>query len=749
MKSSAPTRTRAAVAARPSPGPHAISNVPLNLIALTGAMVLAVVFFSHRAADPGRLPVLIQSFTADLLHEKVFRFAGLARSLIAALIALLVVVSWYGAGELIVTQMRRALTANPADQAARSFSPALEIARKCAFGAGFWSLLWFGLGLCGLYRKPVAIAALMVGLLLFAWSVVCALKSWRSLQTDIVEQQSQSNWFERAALYSIALPVLLALISALAPPTGKDALIYHLALPKTFLLVGGLTEVPHNIANYYSLGVEMNGVWVLLLGGLFNQEIAEAAFGAVTFAFFPLLLLAVYGWAREFQMNRGTALIAVALFAAIPTVWWSASSGYTDLALAFYMALTIQAAAKWWCTLNPLDLAFLACALGCALTVKLIAFFAVFPLLLIFLFKARQLQETHESASSSPPTSRILWQGMLALVLAGLLGCPWYVRNWVRSGSPVFPFYVSLWKGSAPGWDAERSEMLSVFVNSYGGLHKGILDYVATPFYLSLTAQPEESANYDGVLGISFLLGVLFLFRPLRRRSLAVELKVILFFSALIFLGWMFTSQQMRFLLQTLPGLAVVIAVSVTASTNSEERPERAGAMQWLLLATTLAGLLVTCAWFLERNPLRVVLGGESRTAYLERRLDYYPYYEIVNSQLPADARVWLINLRRDSYHIERPFFSDYLFEDYTLTQSVKESKNLQELRARICTAGITHLLVRYTLLLDYAYTPVVDEKKAEAENREKFELLKSFLTEGTKILRSDAQFMLVELPRE
>ncbi len=748
MKSSASPRTHKAVPAQQSLSLHQTGSFSLNLIAIAGAIILAAVFLAHRETDIGRLPALFQSFISDLIREKVFRLAGAAASFAGAVIALLLVLSWYGLGELLVSRLRNWRSPRPSE-IAEPVSPALETARKCAFGAGLWSLLWFGLGLSGLYRRPVAIVALVAGLLLFAWSVISTIKSGQLPWTDKAQEQSRRNLFEYAAICCVALPALLALVAALAPPTGKDALIYHLALPKAFLAAGGLAEVPDNIANYYSLGVEMNGVWALLIGSLFNQQTAEAAFGAITFAFFPLLLLAVYGWAREFPTGRGAAAAAAALIATIPTAWWSASSGYADLALSLYIALTVQAAAKWWRTLSPVYLAFLACALGCALTIKLIAAFTIFPLLLVFLFKARQLQAAgeNEPSSPSPAASRILWQGVLALIFAGLLGCQWYVRNWVRSGSPVFPFYVGLWKGSTPGWDAERSAMYAVFLSNYGGAHKGIVDYVATPFRVSLTAQPEEPANYDGVLGISFLFGLLLLLWSFRRLHADAELKVILFFSAMIFLCWMFTSQQMRFLLQALPGLAVAITASVAALTKKTENRETAGAMQWILLTTTLAGLLVTCAWFLERNPVRAVAGGESRQAYLERRLDYYSYYEVVNSQLPPGARVWLIDMRRDSYHLERPFFSDYLFEDYTLTRDVKEAKDLQELRARTRAAGITHLLVRYTLLLDYARTPVVDEKKSEAENREKFELLKSFLTEGTRIIRSDAQFMLVELP--
>lgn len=148
----------------------------------------------------------------------------------------------------------------------------------------------------------------------------------------------------------------------------------------------------------------------------------------------------------------------------------------------------------------------------------------------------------------------------------------------------------------------------------------------------------------------------------------------------------------------------------------------------------------------MDRNPLRVSLGGETREDYLRRHLDYYPYYEIINTQLPIDAKIWLVNMRRDTYHLNRPYFSDYTFEDYTLVKYVKEAKDLKELRARIRADGITHLLVRHDVLLDYEKSSVVDERLSSQENKTKMDLLNALLKDGTTVLRGNEKFILVQL---
>jgi hypothetical protein len=493
-------------------------------------------------------------------------------------------------------------------------------------------------------------------------------------------------------------------------------------------------DVTTNVYSYLSFGAEMHGVWAMLLGQLVNTAVAESAFGAVCFAWLPLLLLAAYGCAREWQVSRSWAWVATAFVVAIPSMYQVAATGYVDHSLALFVVLTVQAAGQWWTTQSGQSLLALAFALGGALAVKFIALFAFFPLFIVVLFKARAAQQ-NEAAQTTP----LLLRGCAALFLAGALASPWYLRTWARTGSPLYPFYAHLWNGRSPHWDAERSRLFQMWVARYGGDEKTIVDYLAAPLRLSFTAQPERAAQYDGVLGISFLLGLMFLLWGLWRLALRAEIKIAVMVVGGWYLGWLFSSQQLRFLLPIFPVLAVA---TVVAASRISSR-----ALQWALLASVAPGALVIAAWFLEQNPWRAVLGGETREDYLTRRLEHYPYYKIVNRDLPPTARIWLINMRNDTVHFERDYFADYIFEDYTIAKLVREAANVAVLRAQVKDMGITHVLLRHDVLFDYARTPIVDERKSAAENEGKLQLLKSFLEDGTKIIKRDAKFLLVELP--
>jgi hypothetical protein len=335
----------------------------------------------------------------------------------------------------------------------------------------------------------------------------------------------------------------------------------------------------------------------------------------------------------------------------------------------------------------------------------------------------------------------IAGSAMAALGLGVALAAPWYVRNWVRTGSPLFPFYLGIWPAEAPGWDLERSRLYETLFSLYGDT-QAPWDYLLAPLRLAVAAQPDQPGLYDGVLGVAVAFGLPLLVWALWARRLDVELRLAVLVSACLFVFWLFSSQQLRYLLPALPGLAVALAAAGAALGGKRGR-----VVHGLLVAAAALGVPVVLAWFLILDPARVVLGGEGRAEFLRRRLDYYPYYEVVNRELPVTAKVWLINMRRDTYHLERPYFSDFIFEDYTLTRLVRGAAGLEEIRARVRADGITHLLVRHDLLLDYRRSPLVDDRRPRAENLARLELLAAFFRDGTRLIKGDQKFWLIELP--
>lgn len=683
------------------------------------ALLLIIAFLAYRGADAGQLPRLL----GNLGGGPLIGDSGV-ESIFGWVIATLIFRAWYGLGSLISSFIKTSVDEN--------ISNWLRLAQRTAIGAAASSLIWFLLGVAGLYKPVSAIVLLVVGIGLSIW------QPGRSPKTD-TSAGEPFRWTEKALFALIYVPLVLAAVAALAPPVAKDTLLYHFAVPKAFIAQGSSAIIDGNIASYLALGTEMHTVWAMLVGGIFSPGAGEAAAGATIYLFFPLLLIAIYGWARELGIEKRWALIGVLMVGSVPTAYHVASSAYIDLALALFITLAIAALGRWWKTLETGWLIYTAIFLGAALSAKLTALFVFAAFALVILLRARQAKE-----DAPDRTANIFATGFVALLVAGAIASPWYLKTWKQTGSPIFPFYMSFWKGEAAGWDVERSALFQAMNSQYGGYEKNIVDYVLSPFRISVLAQPEQPPLFDGVIGVAFLIGLPVLIWALWKFELPAEVKVGAGVCGVMFLFWLFSSQQIRYLLPILPVLAVGICAAGQAI--SREKKALGTVLQFSLIASAVAALVTGAAWFLQKAPLRVVLGGESRDAYLARNIDYYPYYQVLNTETPADSRVWLINMRRDTYNLDRPYFSDYLFEDWTLRKMVWEARSTAELKAKARERGFNYVLVRHDFLFNYDRSTLVDDKKSRRENEDKLKIAREFLLDKAATIKADEKFSLVKV---
>jgi hypothetical protein len=688
-------------------------------------VALLVLFLLNRHHDLAHLPAWLAAFGRALVGHSPVGTEGLIQSSGGVIVAGLVVVAWWGLGSFILRLLLPGSSLG---------APALDLSARGLLGAGTWSTIWFFLGLANLYHPSVAMAAVGVGL-------GFAVSAWRRELPASAAEGSRP----RVATALIVLVLGLGSVAAIAPPTANDALMYHLALPKAFIDRGALGEVPYNMASYFPLGVEMHVLWAMLLGRLGSPRIGEVAAGATLAAFGPLVVLVTYGWARARRLDRTWSALAALAVAAIPSVYFVIAGQGVDVAVAGYAALAVLAAGRWWATLESGWLRLIAVAVGMALSAKLSAVAVIVPLTLAVLLRGVLVERAGRSAGG-PSAVATVTAGLGGLGAGILLASPWYVRTWIWTGSPLFPLYSTLWPGHAPGWDGGRAELLDALLQVYGR-SSSVLDYVLSPFYVSVLAQPELPGHYEGVLGPAFLVGAPLVVWAFRRRYLDVDLRLACLVAGGMFVLWLVGSQVVRYLLVAMPPMAVSIAAASAAATESWGT--RAGRLlRGLFLATAVANALVVTAWFVELNPLPAVLGGEPREVFLGRRLDSFPYYEVINEHLPPGARVWLIDTQRDTYYLERPYFADYLFGTYTIGQWIREARDPAEVRGRARALEITHLFVRHDRLLDYERSAVVDDAQPREVNLARLEMLRAFLFQGTRLVRDGRKFWLIELTR-
>jgi hypothetical protein len=600
------------------------------------------------------------------------------------LFALAAVIGFWGIGRLIWRSLLREYTED-----------SLALLFQFAIGAWFvWTSI-FLLGIAGFYRPWAAYTLLGFSFITGA----AQLFQQRALLKPLLESRKVRGFYEWALILLCSVIVLLGVAGALTPPAAQDALVHHLAVPKIFIKAGRLTELPYNYFSYFPGGMEMLFLYGLLAGGPGMATLLHLSFGLAAFA-------AILSGGRMLGMSNRARLIAATAFLSAPTVWMEMTWAYIDLALTFYVTLVLLGLLRFRKESKTGWLYLSGFALGGALSLKYTALYVACILPLLLLFILREQKQTN--------LGLLLRRLTVPMIIALVASCPWYIRNLIFTSNPLFPFFLNLFPSHNPGWDQERARLVLVVLNRYGGEDKTLLDYLLVPFKLSFLARYGSDKYYQGIVGPFFFFSIPLLAAIKRAR---VEARYLLGFSIIFYLFWLLSAQEMRYLLPTLPALALAIA---TASDLIAERAADSARRLWDWLhksALAIAMIIfvintgVIFYYFNKFNYAGVFLGRVSKAVYLRSKFDYYPYYEAINKHTPEESRIFLIQSSNQPFYLERDYFSDSVFEDYTIKRIVASSQTPAEIKSKIRAMGMTHLLYRPHLLFDPGTTPFTAEQ--------------------------------------
>ncbi|RPJ58815.1 MAG: phospholipid carrier-dependent glycosyltransferase [Acidobacteria bacterium] len=557
---------------------------------------------------------------------------------------------------------------------------ALRTAALTCAGLLIWSHLIFGLACLHLANRAAFIAVLVLLVLTAGIGLARAAVAARRRGVN----PSLSPTFQ-LLLLGVILYFGWMTATASLPPTSTDELAYHLEVPRRFLESGGQPFFQDNIYAYYPQFGEM----LFLFGLAFRLETAARLFHLL---FVLLLALAIFGYSRQY-LDRLYSAVATAVFLAIPSVMVVGVTAYVDVMFACFAFLALTALLRFFETEGLSWLLLAGVMGGGACSVKYTGIQFVMLLLLLLLFE--QLRRKRRWRQDA---------GILLVLTAVLVASPYYARNFRLTGWPLFPFSLPLFSLS-PGvnWDRERAALLLKFLTDFGvASQSSFVDRLLGPILVFIKGRFSGMHAYQGVASPLFLLVPLLWWRV---RPKPAPLKQLLVFSALFLGYWTLTTQQVRFLLPVLPGLALLLAVGLKAVGSRGLH-----AMVWLLLAANLA---IGVNHILEYDPIPYWTGQESKSSYISRHVSAYGTYQDVSGIVGQEGRVYMVCASNLLYYFDSPVRTDYLFEDYRFGQVVSASTKPLEILAFLQSQGATHLLLNEGILTHpQAGLPLNDQKK-------------------------------------
>ncbi|GIV05474.1 MAG: hypothetical protein KatS3mg016_1049 [Fimbriimonadales bacterium] len=434
---------------------------------------------------------------------------------------------------------------------------------------------------------------------------------------------------EGALAGGAVLLVLLSLTLCLLPPDGNewDALAYHLAFPKWYLQAGRMVELPFMHQSYFPPLQDM----LYLLGlGYGSEPMAKVMHWAMG-------MLAALGAAGFVQRQGGSGAWAAALILGAPAFLWQMFSAYADLATALYASLAMFALAHAVREHRGDWLWLAGGMMGFALATKYTALLAwgMWGLIgLVWLWRAHATRAIRT----------LILSGLLALAI----GSPWYLRNFLWTGNPVYPFAYEIFGGknwSQAQADAYRNDQLRF------GMGREPSMLLLAPWNLAASPAPFADPIGARVGERVFLLpslgvGALAMPSLWLMGGWTSGMGFLMGFVLLNFVGWFYLMQQIRYLLLVLP----VLAGAGLTAVHRAVAWARSGYAAILFLQ---AGFTL---WLMGSVYLPVLpLALHDRDAYLSRRLQIYPAIQYLNTQTPADSGVILLDETR-GYYLNRRY---------------------------------------------------------------------------------------------
>jgi hypothetical protein len=533
-----------------------------------------------------------------------------------------------------------------------------QVTYSTALGLGVVAYLVLLLGLTGRLTRLAAI----LGLCALAAVSLPGCRLLRKKEDVSLPETPSDERNAPAAKPGSPLPILTGLVLTLfgligllycfVPPGPYewDSLAYHLAAPKIYVEQHRILFLPTQHQSNFPFLTQM----LFTLGLLFDGFALANLFHYITGVLCAAAILAI--GRRHFAPSAG--MIGAICFVTTPIVFWQASIAYIDVAQALYVTIAVGAALEFRASRNIRWLALCGILMGLALAVKTLS---LVPFVLIGLLLL---------------VGRAGIRGASVYAVCALaVGSPFYVKTWIQTGNPVYPFAYSVFGGKY--WSEELSRPYSIEQRSFGlnrsletvaddlrgartpyetpGIGERVRNLILAPF--GMVATPRIYYNYQSP-GQFTHLGFLYLALPpllLFGRGASVSAKGTAILCLLWLSVWSVTMQYVRYLIPLVPLLGLL------GGEGACRIAQRQRAFTYLIGFVAAVQVSLLLLYFVSSDRMA---GGKARLAgalsratdsqareeYLNRFVNIYAAQQWINANTDPNAGVVLFEDTRGFY---------------------------------------------------------------------------------------------------
>jgi hypothetical protein len=565
-----------------------------------------------------------------------------------------------------------------------------EFILSAGLGLGFFSLTTLGLGFLHLF-SPFVFYPLLLCLFFYSYpkikyflfSLFRAVKGTRLTISVIVY------------LGCLSVIIFLGIILSIGiPPILFDSLVYHLAIPDIYIRNHGIVHIPHLVFANYPLNTEMLFALSMILDGDTLAQLIHPLFGILSG-------LGIYTMTRNY-VGEKQGLFAALIFFSMPSIIFTMSFPFNDLALTHYIILAVGSMIHWIKTQNIGWLTLSGIFTGLAMGTKYSGIICFGILLGTIMLKNGSMGRgrpmclpiEHTGEHIGSPLRRLPLKELSIFSLAALLPVlPWLIKNLIFTGNPVYPFLYCIFGGV--NWGEFDVQRFTKEMSHYGPTYSGIWRYISLPLFITC-----DWSTGDIPVGPIILFYLPFLFFI---KNIDKTIKYLLIFCSLYFFFWTNTSMVIRFLFPCVVLLCPVVgyivgqasSLSKASSINGVSRLSQITniAFELPIFIALALNIWTLCAAIGQHADF--YLGNKTREEKLLSAMpvkDYYQAIRFINESLPQGSKVLFIGEPR-RYYCKKEVLTSSELDTEIISKLVKESKNTNQLLQRLKGLKITHIL--------------------------------------------------------
>ncbi len=579
-----------------------------------------------------------------------------------------------------------------------------DLAIALGLGLGALSLEAFGLAAVDLMNTRVLT---LLALLVLTVSGLAARRPAVILVKGAISEFSRDFREAAVPLYIIAASSVMVFPFVLLPPRSFDALVYHLEVPIRYLQAGGVVQIRENLYSFAPLLTEM------LYGIALGLEGVDLA-GLVYFSFFLLVLVTLWRGGQARFGNEGGAWTA-AFVALTPVFLMEVPRAGSDWSMVFFILTSLFLLAEGKRDTRRMVLAGVLAGMAAGCRHQALGYAIAIPF-------AVGIADDLIEKRGLPFRP---WGLFLAVSI--LVASPWYIKNLIMTGDPIYPLFSSI---------AGKTDVGHGFVSGLVGPRPISLlwDWLFFPFRAVFDITHYNMSSTLGVIPLALLP----LLPSLRKSGFGSRfLGLWMVFS---FAAWYLTFRSFRYVFPVVAVLYLWYGAALSIALSGSKKLKK-----WLLSAVCIAllanaGIFLGLSDFVDKS-VGPALGTRSSENYLMATYEVYPAISYLNNLDPPPGKVLFLGEMRGFYaEFPREISSHNVTN--RLIEMAREGLSPDRIRSSLASAGFTHLLANPS---EWERMINAGEAKWRVSTKTKVRI-RDFLSNYTKPVFSEKGLTVLEL---